>query len=80
MKYLSLFVAVLLGLLVFMGFSEMLPAQTTKEKTVEEKIIDILKDEKIIGAEKYNALKKQLENEKITDTNKTRLTFKKGFG
>ena len=53
--------------------------QAKEEKSVEEDILEILKERGTINTEKYEELKKKVEEEKAEEAKKPRVGFKKGF-
>ena len=53
--------------------------QAKEEKSVEEEILEILKERGTISIEKYEELKKKVEEERAKESKKPRVGFKKGF-
>ena len=54
-------------------------AQAKEEKSVEDDILEILKEKGTISIEKYEELKKKVGEEKAKESKKPRVGFKKGF-
>ena len=70
-------------ILVVVAFSFILfgikGVQAKEEKSVEEDILEILKEKGTISIEKYEELKKKVGEEKAKESKKPRVGFKKGF-
>jgi len=50
-----------------------------EEKTVQEEILEILKEKETITSEEYEELIKKVEEEKVKDSKRPRVGFKRGF-
>jgi phosphate-selective porin OprO/OprP len=70
-------------ILVVVAFSFILfgldGVQAKEEKSVEEEVLDILKEKGTISIEKYEELKNKVEKERAKESKKPRVGFKKGF-
>ena len=68
---------VFLSFLLLPGYHSVQAAEM--EKSVAERIIDILKDKGVLKEDEYQELKKMVENEKEQEKKIPRVSFKKGF-
>jgi phosphate-selective porin OprO/OprP len=76
-RVLMFMVFILVSLFILSGTGIIWAAEM--EKSVAERIIDILKEKGVIKEEEYQELKKMVENEKEQEKKVPRVSFKKGF-
>jgi len=74
LKWVVVFLCVLL---ILPGYRKVYAVEM--EKSVAERIIDILKEKGVLKEEEYQELKKMVENEKEQEKKIPRVNFKKGF-
>ena len=79
MKKLKCTVAVLISLLVFSLLLSGTPAYPAEEKSLSERIVELLKEKGILQEEEYEELKQMVEKEKEEKAATPKVTFKRGF-
>lgn len=79
MKRIFWILIVIIAATFSLGFFGSNGVQAKDEKTVEEEILEILREKGTISSEKYDELAKKVETEKVKESKKPRVGYKRGL-